>query len=201
MKRQHIFKFSAHPRLKEAPNCGCGKPQNRTNPQFAPYKDCNGEFGYCHKCNKTIKPEDTEEVEYVPPPVAKQQFLPEPQGFHSRLVDTVMGEEKNGIRKVTWYYRNIDGKIATAKEMYYDKNFKRVKEKHPLFIVKRDSGYYPCLFNEHALTKYPNAIVLLVESEKTAAATATKIDPEQFIFIGTGGANGLTDDKISVLKD
>lgn len=201
MMEEKKLKFAKN-RAKEAPLCPCGQ-DNKHNAAFAPFADCEGKAGHCHRCGQTFMPDDTPEIvyTYTAPPKVKQQFVPEPEGIGKKLIDTVLGQDKDGIRTVTFYYRNIAGKLTSAKSMDYHKDsFKRVKEHHPTHLFLRDSGYYACLFNEHALTKYPHAIVILVESEKTAGIMTTRIDAEQFIFLGTGGTNALTDDKISVLK-
>ncbi|MDO8999789.1 MAG: DUF6371 domain-containing protein [Bacteroidota bacterium] len=76
-----------------------------------------------------------------------------------------------------------------------EKNCKRIKAKPP-YSLKPNKGekYELCLFGEHLLS---NKIICLVESEKTAVI-ASFVYPE-FDWIATGGANKLTDDKISAL--
>lgn len=203
------LKFSKR-RLKDAPDCPCGEPNSKKNPQFAPFEDCEGKYGYCHRCDRDFMPGNTEEVVYTYTPVerAPQQFLPEiitPWVFPDTSIEPVVADKSkqpNGST-VTFYYRNAKGKITAAKQMVYNFNpFKRDPAKAPLFTHQADSGYYHCLFYEYHLTKYPAATVILVESEKTAClmTNAHAKHLEEFIYLATGGSNGLTDAKAPALK-
>lgn len=205
------LKFSRKHRHAEAPFCPCGQENSRRNPQFAPFSDCDGKYGYCHQCDKNFMPNNTQDevFVYVPPVKATQLYIQEPIWnwiFVDAMIEPDPGDNKTKISGkyfVIWYYRNINGKLTSAKKMQYDfPKFKRDKDRHPVYPYTRDSGYYGCLFYEHYLTLYPNAIVILVESEKTAALLTHKFKAnlEEFIFIAVGGSNGLTDDKITVLK-
>lgn len=205
------LKFTRKNRVREAPDCPCGEPNNKTNPQFSPFEDCGGKHGYCHRCDRSFMPGDTKEVTYVYTPPAKeaQKFIPEQPWnwiFKDVVIDPKPEDPINieGQHTVTFYYRNAKGKICTAKKMTYNfPAFKREHSIHPVFPYTRDSGYYPCIFYEHDLETYPNATVLLVESEKTAALLRYKFKAhlEEFIYLAVGGSNGLTDDKINCLKD
>lgn len=194
----------ARNRAKEAALCPCGQ-DNKKNPAFAPFKDTDGKYGFCHRCGQTFMPNNTAEQQFVytPPPRAAQKFCPEPDFSHSKLIDTLVGEAQEGdIRTMTFYYRDVRGRLTSAKAMDYRfPEVKRVKDRHPLHLFQRDSGYYACLFNEHALTREPDATVILVESEKTAAVITARLgDQHEFIFLATGGSNGLTDDKMPPLR-
>lgn len=205
------LKFSHKPRLKESTHCPCGEPQKRKNPQFAPFDGFNGEFGYCHQCKKTFMPENTKDTNYVfiPPVKVAQKFVEEP--IWNWILQDVMIDPKpddplkiDGRANITFYYRNIKGKIATAKKMVYNfPSFKREHSIHPVSIYTRDSGYYLCLFYEHDLDLFPAAKVILVESEKTAALLRYKFKNylHEFIYLAVSGSNGLTDEKIEVLRD
>ena len=92
---------------------------------------------------------------------------------------------------------NRDTKAQKVKVSYYKPNGKRTK----YFKVpyKNDDGYYSCLFGEHLLDKLENRhkAVILVESEKTAAACAMwYLD---YVWLAYGGISGLTIAKIETL--
>lgn len=146
---------------------------------------------------------------YTPPPKIPQQYIPEPE-WNWVFADTTISPEPaekgnpTSPSDVTWYFRNINGKLTGAKRMVYNfgEEMKRDKEKPPLSVFTRDSGYYPCLFQEHDLTMHPTATVILVESEKTAALLKHKFKAHlnEFIYLATGGSQGLTDEKSIVLR-
>lgn len=149
-------------------------------------------------------------VKHQAPVKKPQKFLDEPVFnwiFPDTTIDPVPADPKapSGKHTVTFYMRNAAGKITGAKKMVYNfenKEMRRDKEHLPLFTTTRDEGYYPCLFYESDLREYPNAIVLLVESEKTAAMLRHKFKNflNEFIYLATGGAQGLSDEKIPALK-
>jgi hypothetical protein len=152
------------------------------------------------------KKEPILQVQRVP-----QKFYPEPT-WNWNLSDSLInplppaGQEIVGEYDVTWYYRNTNGKLTSAKKMAYKFNgvtFKRDHDRPPMFLNTRDSGYVPCLFNEYDLTLFPDATVILVEAEKTAALLRYKFHDylSEFIYLATGGTNGLTDDKAPVLAN
>lgn len=153
-----------------------------------------------------------EQAKYVPPPKLAQQFIPELDKDDLWIFpDTTISPKPENPGKptspsdITWYFRDIHGKLTGAKRMSYTfegDQMKRVKEKPPLHLFSRDAGYYPCLFNEYDLATHPQATVILVESEKTAALLKYKFKAQshEFIYIATGGTNGLTDEKAQVLK-
>jgi predicted P-loop ATPase len=206
---ERILKFTHKSRSRIAPICPCGQ-SNKNNPHFAPYDDCEGQYGYCHRCDKLYKPDSTAAVHYIctPPIKAVQQFIPE-QGWNWIFPDILIDPLPENPRKIegqytiTFFFRDLAGKLTASKRMVYNfPAFKRVHDKHPFFPYMRDSGYYRSLFYEYDLTKYPKAKVILVESEKTAALLRFKFQAylDEFIYLATGGSNGLTDDKISVFR-
>ena len=104
-----------------------------------------------------------------------------------------LGTSKDG--GIIFWCINKDQKVQKAKVSYYNKNGKRTsKFKVP---YKNDDGYYSCLFGEHLLFKNNNPIIL-VESEKTAVVCA--IHFPYYTWLSYGGINGLTDNKIKVLR-
>lgn len=146
----------------------------------------------------------------APPPKKAQKFLEEPV-FNWIFPDTTIDPKPDdptrltGKYTITFYYRNIKGKITSAKRMLYNfegREMRRDKEHTPMFITTRDEGYFPCLFLEHNLTLFPNATVLLLESEKTASMLTHKFKNHlnEFIYLASGGANGLNDEKVPALK-
>lgn len=148
-----------------------------------------------------------EKPNWTPPPPKPQKFIEKEPIFNWIVPDIVTEPQmKKPLDKqyhLTFYYRNFYGKLTGAKKVLYNfPEFKRDKETIPLHLFTRDSGYYPCLFYERDLALYPSAKVLLVESEKTAARLRSKFKDylKEFIYLGTGGANGLTIEKIKHLK-
>lgn len=213
MAEERVLRFSHKRRYQEAPECPCGQPNDKLNPQFAPFENTDGKCGYCHRCDKIFMPEDKpgEIITYVPPPKLKQKFVEKEPAFNFIFIDTVIYPEVkelsglNGQYYLTFYFRNIEGKITSAKKMLYNMEpgkMKRVKETHTLYLFQRDSGYYPCLFYERDLFLYPEAKVILIESEKTACILRAKFKANlhEFIYLATGGANGLSEEKMTVLK-
>jgi hypothetical protein len=65
--------------------------------------------------------------------------------------------------------------------------------------LPEDYNLQQCFFGEHLLTIYPEATVCIVESEKSALISAA-IFPN-FIWLASGGIQGLAVDKCKVLKD
>lgn len=209
-KELHFTKKKRH---HVAPNCPCGEVNSPKNPFFSPFEDCEGQYGHCHKCDKTFMPDSEPQkgIIYKAPEKKPQQFIsPEPV-FDWLFPDTTItpkpeGQIEEGDYTITWYYRDIKGRLTSAKEMEYridDQGFRRIKERHPRYPYMRDSGYYGCLFYERDLITYPQAKVILLESEKSAALLRRKFKDylQEFIYLAVGGANGLTNEKLPVLKN
>jgi len=205
-----VLKFTHKKRNHEAPNCPCGEINNPHNPQFNPYEGTDGKFGFCHRCAKYFYPtKEQEEIKYVPVPKAPQKFIEKEPFFNWVFPDVIINPVPHkkpivGEFYLTFYFRNVNNRLTAAKKMLYSfPKFKRVKEKHPFYLTTRDSGFYPCLFYEYDLTNFPNAKIILVESEKTAALLRYKFKKylNEIIFIATSGSNGLTPDKSIPLKN
>lgn len=70
----------------------------------------------------------------------------------------------------------------------------RVKEPHSYVswahreLQLKDFNLKQCLFGEHLLIRYPDAPVILVESEKTAIVMSHFIP--NYVWVATGGING-----------
>lgn len=203
--------FTKKRRHHVAPNCSCGQVNTPSNPFFSPFDEFDGQYGHCHKCDKTFMPdaEPQKGVVYKSPERKPQKFIsPEPV-FDWLFPDTTIEPKPNspteldGEYIITWYYRDIKGRLTSAKRMTYNisDQFKRKKEIHPSYPYMRDSGYYGCLFYERDLAVFQNATVILLESEKSAALLRRKFKAylEEFIYLAVGGANGLTEDKMTTL--
>jgi len=109
-----------------------------------------------------------------------------------------VGSAKNNA--AIYWYINFGRKIVNGKIIRYNVDGHRDKSLSvPYYLYKASEGYGQCFFGEHLLSldegKKP---VAMVESEKSAIFGAL-MEPE-YIWLGCGGANGLTDEKIKVLK-
>lgn len=149
-----------------------------------------------------------EKPSFKPQPPPPQKFITKEPVFNWIVPDAVIEphpqKPMEGKYFITWYYRNINGKLTGAKKMAYQfhkEGFNRIKEEIPLHLFTRDSGYYPCLFYERDIHTYSHAKIILLESEKTAAILRQRFKAhlQEFIYIATGGSNGLTNDKIKPL--
>ena len=113
-------------------------------------------------------------------------------------------------KEVIFWQIDIHGKVHTGKIMQYNpETGKRIKHENGaidwIHSKLKKSGTLPedynlqqCFFGEHLLTIYPDATVCIVESEKSALISAA-IFPN-FIWLASGGIQGLAVDKCKVLK-
>lgn len=116
----------------------------------------------------------------------------------------VGGIEAQPTAAVFWYL-DKSGRIRTAKRMIYPNaaTGKRDKSSTPTFLYKSKDGYSVPLFGEHLMFKHQRSTVVLVESEKTAIICSLWDElcgVQDRIWLATGGANGLTDEKAKALK-
>lgn len=123
------------------------------------------------------------------------------------LTDYYIGSTKNQCI-IFWQVDNKLG-IRTGKIMKYDPiTGHRLKNEigginwvHSIMkkrkLLPDDWELTQCLFGEHLLSKYPNKIVALTESEKSAIICSL-IYPE-YIWLATGGKSQLSHDKLKVL--
>ena len=207
--------------------CPCGK--SNKDGKFVPYiieGQVSNSCGFCHACGDTFLPSlDRKEINNqggktkVIPLTITQKLIDftivqktlkayshnnfviwlekiVPNQVEYLLACFNIGTAKDG--GTLFWNINIHNQATTVKRVYYLENGHRDKNKLPEYIYKRSDGYLPCLFGEFQLTKRPYDYIILVESEKTAVV-GTAIIP-QFIWIATGGANGLTEEKAIVLK-
>jgi hypothetical protein len=193
----------------------CPKCHNERKKKASKELLVNFEYGYveCFHCgwNAHILSDAEsrgEVIDWTPPPPKPQKFIEKEPAFNWIVPDVVIDppatSPMTGKFNVTFYYRNIDGKLTGAKKVVY--NFPEYKRDHasiPLHLFTRDSGYYPSLFYERDLVNYPSAKVVLVESEKTAGVLRKKFNIflEEFIYLAVGGSNGLTEEKARALKN
>ena len=114
-------------------------------------------------------------------------------------------------KEVIFWQIDMNGKVRTGKIMQYNPETGR-RLKHESGAIDwvhsklKKSGTLPedynlqqCFFGEHLLTIYPEATVCIVESEKSALISAA-IFPN-FIWLASGGIQGLAVNKCKVLKD
>ncbi len=106
----------------------------------------------------------------------------------------------------------IDGskRIRTGKIMQYNpETGKRIKNASGAIewvhsrlkkddTLPDDFNLVQCLFGEHLLKRYPDKVVALVESEKSALIGAG-VWP-QYVWLATGGRSQLSTDKLRVLR-
>lgn len=84
-------------------------------------------------------------------------------------------------------------------------NCKRNKEIVPpitwvhKLVGGKNFNFKNCFFGEHLLNKYSEKVIAIVESEKSAIIAAAYLP--NYIWLASGGANGLTKNKISVLSN
>lgn len=113
-------------------------------------------------------------------------------------------------KEVIFWQVDASDKIRTGKIMRYDpQTGKRIKsQSHAINWVHtqlkkegripNDYNLVQCLFGEHLLTKHPDRLVALVESEKSAVI-ASGVYPG-YVWLATGGKSQLSPEKIKVLK-
>lgn len=100
---------------------------------------------------------------------------------------------------VIFWQIDINGEIRGGKMIRYDKGGHRIKDDKPATWThyQRVFNQYKtgikldqCLFGEHLLAKYPDAPVVLVESEKTALIMSA-ISHSGHIWLASGGSQML----------
>lgn len=133
--------------------------------------------------------------------------------FDQKTIDRLIDEYQIGVTKsndAVFYQIDQQGRCRTGKVMKYDPitghRIKGDTDKTPITWVHsllKQQGVLPdqweltqCLFGEHLLKRYPDRVVALVESEKTAIICAG-IAPD-CIWMATGG-KGQLNDRVEVL--
>lgn len=119
-----------------------------------------------------------------------------------------LGATKN--KEIIYWQIDIKGKVRTGKIMQYDRlTGKRIKHESGAIdwvhnklkksgTLPEDYNLQQCFFGEHLLGLHPEAVVCIVESEKSALISAA-IFPEQ-VWLATGGIGNLSIEKCQVLK-
>lgn len=120
-----------------------------------------------------------------------------------------LGATKN--KEVIYWQIDIKGKVRTGKIMQYNPlTGKRIKHESGAIdwvhnklkksgTLPEDYNLQQCFFGEHLLALHPEALVCIVESEKSALISAA-IFPEQ-VWLATGGIGNLSIEKCQVLKN
>jgi hypothetical protein len=118
------------------------------------------------------------------------------------LAKYFVGRSRNDNGKACIFWRiDRDEKVRTGKIMAYNSETgKRVKEINPTWVHAKlqNFNYHLCFFGEHLLSEYPDAIIGIVESEKTAII-ASLFMPD-IVWIATGGNSGCKWREYSVYK-
>lgn len=115
---------------------------------------------------------------------------------------------RDGQRTVFWQIA-ADGTIRAGKSIPYNPNGHRDKtDPYPANWLHKASAWkryfegekiQQCYFGEHLLREQPNAPVVIVESEKTAAVMSQY--SKTWVWLASGGSQGLkNEDKNSVLQ-
>lgn len=134
--------------------------------------------------------------------------------FDKSTTERLIDQYRLGITKsgdVIFYQIDRQGKCRTGKVMKYNpQTGRRIKDdtaKTPITWVHsllKKQGVLPqdweltqCLFGEHLLKHYPDHVVCLVESEKTAVICSALIP--DCIWLATGG-KGQLNDRVEVLS-
>ena len=146
-------------------------------------------------------------IKYIPDRVVMESTNVEPRNGLLQYISKEYGIQNTdeiinlylvGTYKDYMIFWQIDKKYRVRKAKYnkFDIDGRRSNE----FIVpyKNDQGYTACFFGEHLLKYAPEKTAMLVESEKTAIIASILLP--SYNWLAYGGINGLTDNKIKVLK-
>ena len=130
--------------------------------------------------------------------------------FSKEEIDVVFNLYKVGTSKkwggsAVFWQINIDFEVRSGKVIKFDiVSGKRIKEPfthttwvHSLLKLT-DFNLKQVLYGEHLLNQFPEKVICIVESEKTAVIMALK--HPIYLWLATSGKNGFTIDKLRVLK-
>lgn len=126
------------------------------------------------------------------------------------LHDYCVGPWKDG--RVAFWQIDHQGRPRSAKLMRYETNGHRDKNENPGWIHNQDGirdkcdldhhEFRTCPFGMHLLKKYPNAVVNVVESEKTALICANAYgNPENSLWLAVGGIKFLKPEVLQPIID
>ena len=127
----------------------------------------------------------------------------------NRLLDEYrLGATRDGA--VIFWQIDMNGKVRTGKVMQYNpEDGHRIKEQgaainwiHSILkkqkVLPEEWQLSQSLFGEHLLSLYPDKVVVLVESEKSAII-GSAIFPN-YVWLATGGKSQMKEDKLRVLS-
>ena len=130
------------------------------------------------------------------------------------VLNRLLGEYRLGATRegaVIFWQIDKNGKVRTGKVMQYNpEDGHRIKAEqgaainwiHSILkkqkVLPEDWQLSQCLFGEHLLSLYPDKVVVLVESEKSAII-GSAIFPN-YVWLATGGKSQMKEEKISVLS-
>jgi hypothetical protein len=210
-------------RFSKAPYCPCGK--SNKDGKFVPFVingSASSKFGYCHSCGKSFFPSGSnqkvntigkaaQDIRYIDKCIAIESFQNYSNNQLCRWMQKCFPDSAENILRNYWvgtgrnnstlfWYLDFYGNVCNAKQITYNPDGHRDKNTIPFFLFKKENGYRICLFGEH-LINFRNSYetLTLVESEKTAIVGSILFP--QYIWLATGGANGLTTEKARILKD
>ena len=126
------------------------------------------------------------------------------------LHDYCVGPWKDG--RVAFWQIDHQGRPRSAKLMRYETNGHRDKNENPGWIHNQDGirdkcdldhhEFRTCPFGMHLLKKYPNAVINVVESEKTALICANAYGhPENSLWLAVGGIKFLKPEVLQPIID
>ena len=126
------------------------------------------------------------------------------------LHDYCVGPWKDG--RVAFWQIDHQGRPRSAKLMRYETNGHRDKNENPGWIHNQDGirdkcdldhhEFRTCPFGMHLLKKYPDAVVNVVESEKTALICANAYGhPENSLWLAVGGIKFLKPEVLQPIID
>ena len=166
-------------------------------------------------------------IGYIPPKYVERSQSVHSNFFRfiSSLLDSYYGSKAKEVLKrlleeyrlgatrdgsVIFWQIDKNGKVRTGKVMQYNpEDGHRIKEQgvaiNWIHNILKKQNVLPeewllsqCLFGEHLLSLYPDKVVVLVESEKSAII-GSAIFPN-YVWLATGGKSQMKEDKLRVLS-
>jgi hypothetical protein len=131
--------------------------------------------------------------------------------FYIEEIDFIFNLYKVGTSKkwggsTVFWQINLDFEVRSGKIIKYDKDTgKRIKLPFPLttwvhsLLQLKEFNLKQVLFGEHLLSQFPEKVICIVESEKTAIIMALK--HPAYLWLATSGKEGFTCEKLRVLKN
>lgn len=164
---------------------------------------------------KEIVPDQQSPIDYISFDLVQKSMSGYEQSTFARYLVRLFGEKEggrlllkyfvsrakadNGKGNIFWRI-DAEGKVRTGKIMVYHDNGKRNKDIHPTWAhnALKPFNHHLCFFGEHLISEYPDKVIAITESEKTAII-ASFFFP-QYAWIATGGASGCKWREYSVFK-